>query len=178
LLSPPPPPPPPPIKAEEVFDVDAVAVDEITEPLEDPPKGLSEPSAPVPNTALLMLKGDLACAGAAEVQPKIDLLSSPPPAPKADEVFDVGAVATVDVGATGAAPKGDVFSPPPKGDFEFTNEEVIFPKAKDEPVDDDGNDEGADFASNGLGVLYFTANFANISCSFPCFHLANEDNNG
>lgn len=177
MLSPPPP-PPPPIKAEEVFDVDAVAVDETTEPLEDSPKGLSaEPSAAVPNTALLVLKGDLACAGAARVQPKIDLFSPPPPAPKADEVFDVGA-ATVDVGATGAAPKGDVFSPPPKGDFEFTNEEVIFPKAKDEPVDDDGNDEGADSASNGLGVLYLTANFANISCSFPCFHLANKDSNG
>ncbi len=106
--------------------------------------------------------------------PKNDLLSPPPPAPKADEVFDVGAGAAVDVGATGAAAKGDFFSPPPKGDFEFTNEEVIFPKAKDEPVDDNGNDEGADLASNGLGVLYFTANFANMSRSFPYFHFANE----
>jgi hypothetical protein len=105
------------------------------------------------------------------------LLSPPPAAPKADEVFDVGAVAAADFGATGAAPKGDVISPPPKGDFEFTNEEVIFPKAKDEPSDD-GNDDGVDLASNGLGALYFTANFANMSCSFPWFHLANEDRNG
>jgi hypothetical protein len=111
------------------------------------------------------------------VLPKIDLHSPTPADPKVDEVFDVGAVAAVDFGATGSAPKGNLFSPPPKGDFELADEEVVCPKAKDEPIDDNGNDEGAGLASNGLGVLYFTANFANISCSFPYFHLANKGGN-
>ena len=94
--------------------------------------------------------------------PKIDLSSIP----KAGDEFDTGAAPVIDVEAPTAAPKGAVVFPPPKGFFEAE----ILPKAKDEPVDDGGNDEGAALSSNGLDVLYFTANLANISCSFPyCF---------
>ena len=99
--------------------------------------------------------------------PKIDLLSIP----KAGDEFDVGAAPVADVGAPTAAPKGVVVSPPPKGVFEAD----ILPKAKDEPVDDGGNDEGVALSSNGLEVLYFTANLANISCSFPyCFGIGEK----
>lgn len=93
--------------------------------------------------------------------PKIDLLSIT----KAGDEFDNGAAPVVDVGAPTAAPTGVVVSPPPKGLFEVDK----LSKAKDEPVDDGGNDEGAALSSNGLDVLYFTANLANISCSFPYF---------
>ena len=93
--------------------------------------------------------------------------------PKADDEFDVRAAPAVDVGAPAAAPKRAVVSPPPKGDLEAE----ILPKAKDEPVDDGVNDEGAALTSNGLDVLYFAANLANISCSFPYFDLAKETSN-
>ena len=94
-------------------------------------------------------------------------------APKADVEFDVGAAPVIDDEAPTAAPKGDVVSPPPKGDLDAD----ILPKAKNEPVDDGGNDEGVALSSNGLDVLYFTAKLANISCSFPYFDLAMETSN-
>ena len=142
------------------------------EPPEEPPKGLGSEPTPVPNALLgvelngglvgavatgFELNGELSGARAAEVVPKGDLFSPPPPPPNAD-VLDVGAVVADDVVDTDAPldtaavePNGDLFSPPPKGDFEAPNEAVMFPKPNDVPADEGG----AGLSSNGLDVLYF-----------------------
>mmetsp|Transcript_34246 Transcript_34246/g.72118 ORF Transcript_34246/g.72118 Transcript_34246/m.72118 type:complete len:173 (-) Transcript_34246:2374-2892(-) len=108
------------------------------EPPVEPPKGLGAgaEAAPVPKAVPgLEPKGELAGAGAVGVVPKGDLFSPPN-----DDWFELGAVVADDVVETDAPPetpkvelKGDLLSPPPKGDFDAPKDAVMLPKPNDVP---------------------------------------------
>ena len=139
-----------------------------------PPNGLGEEEKVLPPNALEdELNGDLVGTAVDEAVPNGELLfASTVAAPPKTEavVFEVGPV-TEDADVEAEAPpetlKGELLGGMvvPNGDFEVLtpNEEDKFPRPND-----DGPDEGAASLSNGLDVLYFVANFVNISTSFPC----------
>lgn len=140
-----------------------------------PPNGLGEEEKVLPPNALEdELNGDLVGTAVDEAVPNGELLfASTVAAPPKTEavVFAVGPV-TEDADVEAEAPpetlKGELLGGMvvPNGDFEVLtpNEEDKFPRPND-----DGPDEGAASLSNGLDVLYFVANFVNISTSFPLY---------